>query len=129
MNPPCGATVDHSEWTRRRRTSTTAAEGGEGETSEDMHVDHNNNNDKEADKSSRRINRGVGGSNRSPTPSPTPRQLAAPIFTAVVTQHASDKKNPYLLATEPLLFDLSPKVTFCFNHWTSDLCAGHEGVL
>ena len=143
----------------------------------------------------------------------------------LVTQHASDKNDPYLLATEPLHFDLSPKgdlshhtthhytlsthsihntpllpyhtlhtlpthtlnilsgpctstcppkvssrpcsiknlhppshpiklilppspslissfpcpthrtappplppaVTFCFNHWTSDLCAGHDG--
>ena len=30
-------------------------------------------------------------------------------FLPLVTQHASDKNDPYLLATEPLHFDLSPK--------------------
>ena len=113
MNPPCGATVDHSAWTRRRRTTTTTDE-------------HESKGLYATPSPTQRTNR-VGGTNRSPTPSPT-RQLAAPIFTAVVTQHASDKNDPYLLATEPLQFDLSPKVTFCFNHWTSDLCAGHEGM-
>jgi hypothetical protein len=46
----------------------------------------------------------------SPTTSPTsPPPLPVPIFTAVVTEHASNKNDPYLLATEPLVFPLTPR--------------------
>jgi hypothetical protein len=53
-----------------------------------------------------------------PTPKPSslpssslPPTLPVPTFTAVVTQHASNKNDPYLLATQPLVFPLNPKGT------------------
>ena len=67
MNPPCGATVDHSAWTRRsRRTTTSTSTGTSTRVGEDK-----------ATIEALRT--------RPPTPSPT-RALPAPIFTAVVTQ-------------------------------------------
>ena len=50
-----------------------------------------------------------------PTSSPTSSHssLPVPIFTAVVTQHASNKNDPYLLATQPLVFPLNPKGSIC----------------
>ena len=58
---------------------------------------------------------------RNPTGSPTtaPTTLPIPIFTAIVTEHASDKNDPYLLATEPLVFPLNPRgmyVRSCDHH-------------
>ena len=44
-----------------------------------------------------------------PSSSPLPTPLPVPTFTAVVTQHASNKNDPYLLATQPLVFPLNPK--------------------
>lgn len=46
-----------------------------------------------------------------PSSSPLPPTLPVPTFTAVVTQHASNKNDPYLLATQPLVFPLNPKGT------------------
>ena len=46
-----------------------------------------------------------------PSSSPVPSALPVPTFTAVVTQHASNKNDPYLLATQPLVFPLNPKGT------------------
>ena len=45
----------------------------------------------------------------SPSSFPTATPKIVPTFIATVTEHASDKKDPYLLATEPLTFILNPK--------------------
>ena len=54
-----------------------------------------------------------GSPSRHPSgkPSQAPTVLPIPIFTATVTEHASDKNDPYLLATEPLVFPLNPRGT------------------
>ena len=44
-----------------------------------------------------------------PSAYPTPTPKVVPTFIATVTEHASDKNDPYLLATEPLTFILNPK--------------------
>ena len=56
---------------------------------------------------------------RTPPPSMYPTQNPSspitppvPIFTATVTEHASDKNDPYILATEPLVFPLNPRGTY-----------------
>ena len=70
-------------------------------------------------------NRGLGNTDTAATTSRRPRPAndddafsaraagaaAVPVFHAVVTQHASDRSDPYLLATEPLVFPLAPKGT------------------
>ena len=54
-----------------------------------------------------------GSPSRHPSgkPSQAPTVLPIPVFVATVTEHASDKNDPYLLATEPLIFPLNPRGT------------------
>ena len=94
MNPPCGASVGHSEWTRRNRrrlsstmtsTSTSTAGATATATSAKSNEDHRRRNKEGSDVSEQYI---AGVRTRPPTLSPTPARahLPAPIFTAVVTQ-------------------------------------------
>jgi hypothetical protein len=140
MNPPCGAVVIKDRWTRRAT--------GDGEASSASDSDSNSDSSSSDTTSAERGTKGntkagidtesesetraetrAGARRRTsqnhyspPTPSPTPEPLPAPVFTAVVTQHASNKNDPYLLATEPLMFPLDPKVRCCAVLCCAVLC-------
>ena len=99
MSPPCGGGMYHTAPPGRHGSGSGSGSGSG--------------------------NRGSGNTDSAATTSRRPRPAndddaasaraagaaAVPVFHAVVTQHASDRSDPYLLATEPLVFPLAPKGT------------------
>jgi hypothetical protein len=50
-----------------------------------------------------------------------------PRFEISVTQHNNQKSDPYLLAANPLVFNLAAANLSCFNTFTNAGCDGHAG--
>lgn len=47
-----------------------------------------------------------------------------PSFKVTVTQHANNLTNPYVLTTDPTIFELNQEYIFCYNNQTKLACTG-----
>jgi hypothetical protein len=50
-----------------------------------------------------------------------------PEFTAFVVTYSNFRYNMYRSAANPFIFPLQPRDIFCYNSYTTKLCAGNEG--
>ena len=133
MSTPCGERNDVPKGQKKLRTferseeeSTERGRGADVAENAESGIRRKNENVAEEEEEQERVLEGEYPSNddfrkyqrlpsyapthtSSPSSFPTATPKIVPTFIATVTEHASDKNDPYLLATEPLTFILNPK--------------------